>query len=60
MIGGTQGETFWIYEANMNQKNGQLFSEDKTKSQFASAEGVEAADFILDMVKDEVMAIPCR
>jgi sn-glycerol 3-phosphate transport system substrate-binding protein len=51
VIGGTQDETFWIYEANMNQKNGQLFNEDKTKSQFASAEGVEAADFILDMVK---------
>lgn len=52
VIGGTQAETFWIYEANMNQKNGQLFSDDKTKSQFASAEGVAAADFILDMVKE--------
>lgn len=51
VIGGTQGETFWIYEANMNQKNGQLFNADKTKSQFASKEGIEAADFILDMVK---------
>ena len=58
VIGGTQGETFWIYEANMNQKNGQLFNEDKTKSQFASAEGVEAADFILDMVKDKVWQFP--
>ena len=58
VIGGTQAETFWIYEANMNQKNGQLFNEDKTKSQFASAEGVEAADFILDMVKDKVWQFP--
>ena len=58
VIGGTQGETFWIYEANMNQKNGQLFSEDKMKSQFASAEGVEAADFVLDMVKDESWQFP--
>lgn len=58
VIGGTQDETFWIYEANMNQKNGQLFSEDKTKSQFASAEGVEATDFILDMVKDGSWQFP--
>ncbi|NEU32192.1 ABC transporter substrate-binding protein [bacterium LRH843] len=58
VIGGTQGETFWIYEANMNQKNGQLFSEDKTKSQFASDEGVASADFILDMVKDGSWQFP--
>lgn len=58
VIGGTQEETFWIYEANMNQKNGQLFSEDKMKSQFASDEGVESADFILDMVKSGSWQFP--
>jgi sn-glycerol 3-phosphate transport system substrate-binding protein len=58
MLGGTQAETFWIFEANMNQLNGQLFSEDKKKSNFASEKGVKAADFVLDMARNGVWQFP--
>ena len=58
IIGGTQEEHFWIFEANINQRNGKLFSDDGKKSLFASEEGIASANFILDMVKEDAWKFP--
>lgn len=58
VIGGTQEETFWLFEANMNQQNSKMFSDDKKQSLFATEEGVASVDFTMDMVKEGTWEFP--